>query len=120
MKRIKESLYEKFTRESDPIKDLQIGGAISDETFEEMKKEILQQLKDFESKYDEYTKYVSPKYWRTTGKHVYHIKSMQSDLERINEHITLEDLKNPDIRNESGLITDDVADFDHTDDPYAL
>ena len=53
--------------------------------FEEQKKNILKDLEDFTKKYDEFTKLISPKNWRSSGHHFSELKQMSEQISRFEE-----------------------------------
>lgn len=61
-------------------------------TFDENKKELKYKIEEILKIYDNFTKTVSPKYWRTTGHHFIELNKMKDDIDSFSE-ITEKQLK---------------------------
>jgi len=60
--------------------------------FDKQKLYILSELSNFMNKYDNFTKMVSSRNWRTTGMHFTQLRQMEKDIKRFIE-ITSNDIK---------------------------
>ena len=58
---------------------------MSKKKFEKEKQEIADELSNFLKKYDEFTKKVSPKNWRSTGTHFSRITEFIEDIKNFSE-----------------------------------
>jgi len=68
-------------------------------TFREEKIEIIQGIESLLKQYENFTKSVSPKHWRTTGTHYTNLKQMQEDLVTMTE-MTQKEKEIPWVKNE--------------------
>ncbi len=53
---------------------------LTQEEFEQEKNLIVDNINNLINSYDEFTKHVSPKYWRTTSHHFSNLKEMMNDI----------------------------------------
>ena len=53
--------------------------------FINKKQYVLEKLSEFMEIYDEFTKMVSPQFWRTTGSHFSELRKMKADIPEYNE-----------------------------------
>jgi len=86
------------------------------EEFELMKKEINQKVDSFTKDWDEFTRYVSPSYWRGMNTN-FNPKKLKIDIERFepatNKHLNIEEFRDE-------VMTDEEKDEWNTTQKYNL
>jgi len=72
---------------------------LSQEEFEQEKNIIINNINDLINSYDELTKHVSPKYWRSISYHFSNLKELRNDV----RHYTLMTKKERDAIDRMGI-----------------
>ena len=67
--------------------------------FEEEKEQLVNTIQELLNLYEDFSKTVAPRHWRSTGHHFTELKQMKEDIEEFQE-ITKEDKENDWVRNQ--------------------
>lgn len=89
----------------------------SQQEYNELKKDFKNDIDTFLKKFDDFVRYTSPSYWRTTGHHYSDIINLKDKLDDL-EPLTLKDLENIVVRRE--VLTPEENEFYEQTKKYNL